>query len=266
MPSDESAPRHDESDDRPPDAVPRPRDRPRESDPEHGSRPETDEPRLSRRRLLAGAGAAASTGLTGCGGRLPGGPPARVDSVGEVEDGRVVWRYPAGAIEGDEDDGIGYASVRFRVFDALGGESDAVAPVLRFDCNSTVGRIAAGRGYRGYEADRFRFRIGVPRTYEDVAGLAALVRPPAWPEVRTTFDYRDAVRELDLLVPRVNSDGTIKVGGRLRPTRAVLPRQLFCSFEVRASRPGPVGRSVVADGRETIDLSTLDLPDGVTLV
>jgi len=150
------------------------------------------------------------------------------------------------------------------VFD-VAGPDQSVEPALTFRLNSTVGDIAAGESYQGYQADWFRFRLGVPRRYDGVAGLRAFVQPNQWPEIRTTYGYRGPRRDLDVRVPDVNTEGTITVDGRFRPPSATLPRQLYCGFEVHASRPGPLGRAVVAAGREMFDLSTLDLPSGVTL-
>ncbi len=65
--------------------------------------------------------------------------------------------------------------------------------------------------------------------------------------------------------PGVNAEGTIVVEGRFRPPGTTLPRQLHCRFEVQASEPGLFGRTVLADGRATFDVSELDLPEGVTI-
>jgi len=105
----------------------------------------------------------------------------------------------------------------------------------------------------------------VPRSYDGVDGLRAFVQPPRWPEIRTTYGYRNSRRDLDVRVPDVNTDGTLTIEGRFRAPGATLPGQLYCGFETRASQRGPLERAVVADGAETFDLSTLDLPDGVTL-
>lgn len=215
---------------------------------------------IPRRGFLAGTAITASVGLAGCGGRLPG-STATVDAAGRRDGDGLVWEYPASAVRGDEDDeGIGYASIRFRAVD-LAGDSGRVVPGLTFTLNSTVGNLDTG----GYRADRFGFRIGVPRSYDGTAGFRAAVEPNTWPELRTSYGYEGAVRELVVTAPDVDTDGTITVDGRFRSSRATLPRQLHCGFEVRASRSGALGRTIVADGRTTFDVSTLDLPDGVSL-
>jgi len=228
-----------------------------------GPAPDTA-PSASRRRVLAALGTAAGAGLAGCAGRLPGNA-ASLDVATRVTDDGLVWDYPAAAVDGEADsDGIGYAAVRFRVLDTAGPDG-AVEPALTLRLNSTVGDIAADEPHRGYQADRFRFRLGVPRSYDDVAGLRAAVDPPAWPALRTTYGYVDGRRTLTVAAPAVHTDGTVTVEGRFRPPGATLPRRLFCGFEVHASRPTPAGRDVVAADREAFDLSALDLPEGVTL-
>lgn len=64
-----------------------------------------------RRRILAGLGAAVTTGLAGCSGRLPGAKPVQLDTDTIVEhdpDPRLLWRYPP---REDDQNGIGYAAV-----------------------------------------------------------------------------------------------------------------------------------------------------------
>lgn len=217
----------------------------------------------SRRRLLACIGTTASVRLAGCSGRLPGNA-VDVDVADRIEEGQLIWDYPASASEDGDSSGIGYAAVRFRVVD-VAGSGGPVTPALTFRLNSTVGDIAADESHQGYRADWFRFRLGVPRSYDGVAGLRAFVQPKQWPEIRTVWGYQDSRRDLVVHAPTVNTHGTITVDGRFRPTDATLPRQVQCGFEVRASRPDPFGRTVVAAGRDMFDLSTLDLPDGITL-
>jgi len=219
---------------------------------------------VSRRRLLTGGVTAVSLGLAGCAGRGPG-AAADVDVATRTDGARILWDYPARAVEGDEDgDGIGYAAIRFRTVGTVGPEQSA-DPALTFRLNSTVGEIAAGESFKGYQVDRFRFRLGVPRSYDDIAGLQASVQPNQWPEIRTAYGYQGSRRDLVVSAPDVNSDGTIIVEGRFRPSRPTLPRQVYCEFEVHASRPGLLGRSVVATDSEMFDVSALDLPEGITL-
>lgn len=221
-------------------------------------------PTVSRRTFLAGGAAAASLGLAGCAGRAPG-TTADIDVAARTDGSQLLWDYPARAVEDDEDsDGIGYAAIRFGVVDTV-GPNTSVDPALTFRLNSTVGGIAAGSSYKGYQADWFRFRLGVPRSYDGLAGLRASVRPRRWPEIQTTYGYHNARRDLVVHAPHVHSDGTIVVEGRFRPPGTTVPRQVHCGFEVHASRSGPLGRRVLATGQELFDLSTVDLPDGITV-
>ena len=220
--------------------------------------------RRSRRRFLAGATASATVGLAGCADRLPG-SAASVDSSTGRDGNTLIWNYPADAAGSDGRDGrIGYGAVRFLARDAA-APPESEAPALRFRLNSTVGGVDGGESAREYRADWFRFRIGVPRTYDGVSGLRASVRPPQWPAVRTTYGYEDGRRELLVEAPDVNEAGTIVVEGRFRPAGQTLPRRLRCQFEVRVSRAGPLGRTVLADGRTAFDVAALDLPDGVSV-
>ena len=201
----------------------------------------------------------ASVGSAGCGGRLP--TTTTADSVVRRDDATVVWAYPASAVRGDEDsEGIGYAAVEFDVSDRA-RNADEVLPTLAFTLNSTVGTTSAGEGY---QADRFRFRFGVPRTYDDTSGFRAFVRPNQWPAVSTTYGYDDGERALVVTAADVNTDGTVTVDGQFRSTDPTLPRRLRCGFEAKASQEGPLGRTVTVDGRTTLDVSTLDLPEGIT--
>lgn len=218
----------------------------------------------SRRRVLAVLATTATAGLAGCAGRLPG-EARSVDATARTDSDTVVWDYPADAVaDGENFEGIGYAAVRLQALDVAETEASASA-VLRFRLNSTVGRTGAAAPSDGYQADWFRFRIGVPRTYEDVSALRAFVQPTAWPALETTYGYRETFRELVVAAPDVHEDGTITVTGRLQPSGRTLPRRLRCQFAVQASQSSPLGRTVVADGTETFDLSALDLPRGVTL-
>lgn len=217
---------------------------------------------LSRRRVLAGGVATASVGLAGCTAHLPGNA-ASVDCQRRLDGDTLVWSYPAGAAQGDGDaltEGIGYAAIRFRAFDAATDQS-AVAPTVRFRLNSTV-----GESDRGYKANWFRFRIGVPRTDDDVSGLRASVQPPQWPEVQTTYGYEGATRDLLVEAPNVNEAGTVTVDGRFRSSGTTLPRRLHCQFEVKASQSGSFGRTVRAEGHATFDVSELALPAEITVL
>lgn len=220
------------------------------------------DPSVSRRGFLAGAATVTSVGFAGCGGRLP--TTTTADSVVRRDDATVVWEYPASAVRGDEDgEAIGYAAIEFDVSDRA-RNADEVLPTLAFALNSTVGPTSAGEGSQGYQADRFRFRIGVPRTYDNTSGFRALVRPNQWPTVSTTYGYDGGERALVVTAADVNTEGTITVDGQFRSTDPTLPRRLRCGFEVQASQEGPLGRTVTVDGRTTLDVSTLDLPEGIT--
>ena len=225
--------------------------------------PTTPTRTVSRRRFLAGATATASVSLAGCTARLPG-KAASVDSRTTRDGNTLIWAYPASAAESDQGfEGIGYAAIRFQVFN-MAVDADSVVPALQFRLNSTVADLAAGKSYQGYQADSFRFHIGVPRTYDGAAGIRAFVQPPQWPDIRTTYGYNGGVRELAVQAPDVHEDGTIIVEGRFQPYDATLPSELHCGFEVQASQTGPLGRTVRADGRETFDVSVIDLPEGIT--
>jgi hypothetical protein len=136
--------------------------------------PTTPTRTVSRRRFLAGVTATASVSLAGCTARLPG-KAASVDSRTTRDGNTLIWAYPASAAESDQGfEGIGYAAIRFQVFN-MAVDADSVVPALQFRLNSTVADLAAGKSYQGYQADSFRFHIGVPRTYDGAAGIRAFV-------------------------------------------------------------------------------------------
>jgi len=219
---------------------------------------------VSRRGALAGASAVAGVALAGCAGRLPGDTADVGSELGRGDD-TLRWEYPADAVApGDESGGIGYASIRFRALDSA-QNADRVAPVLRFRLNSTVADIAAGESYQDYRADWFRFWVGVPRTYREHAGLRVSVEPNAWPEIETTYGYRNALRELAVHAPDVREPGTVVVEGQFRSPEETLPRRLHCGFEVQASRSGLLGRTVHVRDRAVFDAAELDLPEGVSV-
>lgn len=220
---------------------------------------------ISRRRVLAGAAATASVSLAGCGGRFPN-SATTVDATTHRDGNALVWEYPASAVQANGDgDRIGYASIHLEAVD-LAWDTDRVMPGLRFTLNSTVGDAGSSERAGGYQADWFRFRIGVPRSYDDTSSFRAFVQPNQWPELRVIYDYVDAVRELEVMAPDVDTDGTIRIEGRFQSSSTTLPRQLHCGFDVQASRSTMLGRTVTAGGRATFDVSTLDRPDEVTLV
>lgn len=135
---------------------------------------------------------------------------ASVDSRTTRDGNTLIWASLASAAESDQrDEGIGYAAIRFQVFN-MTVDADSVVPALQFRLNSTVADLAAGESYQGYQADSFRFHIVVPRTY-DGAGLRAFVQPPQWSDIRTTYGYNGAVRELAVQAPDVHEEGTIIV-------------------------------------------------------
>jgi hypothetical protein len=226
--------------------------------------PTTPTRTVSRRRFLAGVTATASVSLAGCTARLPG-MAASVDSRTTRDGNTLIWASLASAAESDQGfEGIGYAAIRFQVFN-MTVDADSVVPALQFRLNSTVADLAAGESYQGYQADSFRFHIVVPRTYDGAAGLRAFVQPPQWSDIRTTYGYNGAVRELAVQAPDVHEE-TIIVEGRFQSYDATLPSELHCGFEVQASQSGPLGRAVRADGRETFDVSVINLPEGITTV
>lgn len=219
---------------------------------------------LSRRRFLASATATGTVGFAGCSGHLPGNAET-IDSSIKRDENTLIWNYPASAVQRNgRNEGIGYAAIRFRAVNTAADTSSA-APVLGFRLNSTVGDIAAGKSYQGYQADWFQFYVGVPQTYDGLSGLRTFVQPLSWPELQTTYGYEDSVRELSVKAPCVNEKGTITVDGRFRPSRATFPRELHCQFKIQASQSGTFGRTVLANGRATFDVSELDLPEGVTV-
>lgn len=225
--------------------------------------PDSDHSRsVSRRSFITGAAVTASVGLAGCGGRFLN-SAENVDTAMQREEDTLVWEYPASAVEATEEgEGIGYASIQFQAFDRA-WNTDQVAPGLRFRLHSTVGDAATSDS--GYQADSFRFRIGVARNFGATSQFRAFVQPTQWPELHTTYGYEGARRELVVTAPSVGTDGTIIVEGRFQSPRATLPRQLHCGFEANVSQPGLLGRRIAADGQTTFDVSMLDLPDGVTL-
>lgn len=207
----------------------------------------------SRRRVLAALGTAVAGSLAGCGGRVPGFGPDDVDTVTtEMTDG-LRWEYPQTAVADGDADGIGYASVTLD----YPLSRDTPAPALRFTLNSTVGDIAASEGYREYEADWFRFRLGPPPAYTSQHPYEWRVQPPPFPDLSVGYDRRAGRRELVVSAPELGTDGTITIPVVFVPSEEPLPAALFCAVTVQASEPGALGETVRTTGRGTLDLESL---------
>lgn len=206
--------------------------------------------RPSRRAVLASVGAATTTALAGCGGRIPGTGPQRIDAEETTEtdqDPRLVWQYPPR--EGDTE-GIGYASVEARVLRREGS-----APEARLTFNSTIGGIASAEPYEGYQPDWFRFRIRPPETYDGGLAHAVRVEPPGqWEGFAAYYDVQGSVRRTTVELRDVDTQGTIQIPAVFDPGTDPLPDRLHCSFTVQASRPGLLGRTVRVADRGTLPL------------
>lgn len=210
--------------------------------------PSTRPLRRTRRGVLAGLGTALTASLAGCGGRLPGTAPARIDATATVEDDEIRWAYPP--TDGDRE-GIGYAAVSF---DRL-VRRDRTAPAMRLECNSTIGGLASSVPYRNYRPDWFRFRIAPPASYASRTGFAVRVEPPGqWEGFGAYYDTRGGRRWFVAELRGVDTQGTIIVPVVFDPQGESLPTSLHCSFTVQASRPGPLGKTVRATGDGTLDV------------
>lgn len=203
----------------------------------------------SRRRVLAALGTAVVGGLGGCNGRLPG-RSERLDAerTDEAGEGELRWRYPPR--DGDRD-GIGYAEVavdrRLR--------RASLPPALRLTLASTVGGIAAGEPYRDYRLDRARFRLWPPETYAATLHHSVRVAPPGqWEGFSTYYDIRGDVRRTTIELRNVETQGTIEIPAVFDPGAAPLPDRLHCSFTLRASDPGFLGKTVRVAGQGTLPL------------
>jgi hypothetical protein len=211
----------------------------------------TTDDRTPRRRVLAGLGTALAAAVAGCGGRVPGGA-ATLDAETTVEadpDPRVHWQYPPR--DGDRA-GIGYAAVEaVRARRREGGR-----PTLRLAFNSTVGGIAADEPYRGYRAERFRFRVWPPSTDEGRSTYSVRVEPPSgqWDDFGVSYDLRGGIRRTTIELRSIDTQGTIVVPAVFVPSTAALPEQLHCSFTVRASRPGVLGKTVRITDRGSLPI------------
>jgi len=200
----------------------------------------------SRRAFLAAVGAGTAAALAGCAGRLPGTDPEQVDTERTVEAGEISWEYPPN----DDAEGIGYASVELDRDRTV----ERSPPAYRLTLNSTVRGSHASEPYTGYHADRFRFRVGPPAAYAARHGFEMRVQPPPWPEIALRYDRRGGRRALVVESEQFGSDGTITFDLLFVPGGDPAPQRLHCSFEVQASRSGPLGKTVSADGRGTIEL------------
>lgn len=202
--------------------------------------------RATRRRVLAGFGAAVTAGLAGCSGRLPGTGPERLDVESTVETDttpRVLWEYPPR--EGEQD-GIGYAEVEVDWIRRRNGDPR----VIRLTFNSTVGGLAASEPYTGYRPDWFRFRI---RPSTSRINYRTYVEPPGqWEGFSAYYDRQGGVRRTTVELRDVGTRGTIQIPARLSLGGDSLPDGLHCSFTARVSRPGLFGESVRVSGRDTL--------------
>lgn len=209
--------------------------------------PSSDRPTATRRRLLAGLGTAAAAGLAGCAGRLPGGH-ATAEAEAIVETNRIRWEYPP--TEGDSE-GIGYAAVSVEGL----VRRQRLPPALRLAFNSTVGMLASGEGYEGYEPDWFRFRVEPPYGYERLNSFEVRVEPPGqWEGFSAYYDRQGVHRRFFLELRDVDTEGTILVPAVFDPGAGALPERLRCSFAVQVSRPGPLGKTVRVSGTETLEV------------
>lgn len=202
----------------------------------------------TRRRVLAGFGAAVTAGLAGCSGRLPGTGPERLDAESTVETDtttRILWEYPPR--EGERD-GIGYAEVEVDRIRRRNGDPRAI----RLTFNSTVGGPAAGEPYTGYRPDWFRFRIW-PSTSR--ISYRTFVEPPGqWEKFSAYYDRQAGIRRTVVELRDVGTRGTIQIPAHLSLDGDPLPDGLHCSFTARVSRPGLLGEAVRVSGRDTLPL------------
>ena len=158
---------------------------------------------------------------------------------------QIRWEYPPR----DDADGVGYAAVRTDRFVGEGARRSAV----RLEFNSTVGGLAAAEPYRGYRADRFRFRVRPPTDL--IYDLR--VAPPrgGWEGFGAWYDVQGGVQRATVELRDIDSKGTIHMPAVFDPRSAGLPDRLHCSFSVRASRPGAFGKTVRASGRGSLPLA-----------
>lgn len=211
------------------------------------SRSDPERPvRTHRRQLLAGAATAAVAGTAGCSAL---GRASLSTEVIEDSDRRIAWGYPR--TDGDTS-GIGYAALSY---------DRRVAPgtsALRFTLNTTVADLSTVESYNGYEADWFRARVGTPGRYQQEHGDASIyVRPPGgWKEFGARYENGAAGRELVVEFRQIDTEGTIEIPLIVDPGGDPVPPSLRCSFEVQASKPGVLGRTVRASdaGRLAFDL------------
>lgn len=200
----------------------------------------------TRRRILVGAGSTASVSLTGCVSRLPGIEPGSVDTETTTERNKLSWTYPP---TDDGSNGIDYASVR------VDGPFHRKHPsAVRFRFNSTVGGIASGESYEGYEANWFRFRVGLPADYPSSNTARFRVQPPPWPEIRVRYDRRGGRRDLVVDVPTVNSGGTIEIPFVVDPASNAPLKRLRCSFAAQVSQSNVLGKTVRVTSQGTLEL------------
>ena len=202
----------------------------------------------SRRHALLGLGTAILGSLGGCSGRLPG-RAERLDAESTVEGGEEIrWQYPPR--DGDRD-GLGDAGVavdrRLR--------RASLPPALRLTLDSTVGGIAASEPFRDYRLDSVRFRLWPPTRSEAALHHSVRVAPPGqWDGFSASYDLRGDIRRTTVELRNVETQGTVEIPAVFDPGAAPLPDRLHCSFALRASRPGFLGKTVRVVGRETLPL------------
>lgn len=211
-----------------------------------------DDDRIPRRGVLAGLGTAVTSSLAGCGSQFPGVGAEQLDVETTVEHDqypRILWKYPPR--EGDTE-GIGYASVEVdRVI-----QRDASSPAIKLKFNSTIGRLASDEPYRGYHPDWFRFRVWPPTTYEGRLQYRLFVEPPGqWEQFSAYYEIQGNTRRTTIELQNVDTQGTIVIPAVFDPEGNSLPSRLHCSFTVRASWSGLLGKSVRVSEKETLPLT-----------
>lgn len=210
-----------------------------------------DDSHVSRRQVVAGFGTVAASAFAGCSGGLPGTEPAQLDTETTVErdpDPRLLWRYPP---REDDREGIGYAAVEAdRIIQQ---ENRPSAIYLNF--NSTIGRLASSKPYKGYHPDWFRFRIWPPATYQGRVNHHVRVEPPGqWEDFSTYYDMQGNVRRTTVELRNVETQGTIMIPAVFDSGNNQLPDRLHCSFTVQASRPGILEKTIRVADQGTLQL------------
>lgn len=212
--------------------------------------PSFDADDWTRRRVLGGLGTGAALGLAGCAGRVPGISPESVSATEIGDEHELVWRYPRADTDGADEDGIGYVAAELTDPASLGEPGSELSLTLE----STVGGLAASEQYREYEADWVRYRLGPPAGYPP-SEYEFRVQPPTWPAIEVSYDRRSGRRELVIELDEIDSGGTITLSAFFLARSGRRPERLHCSFTVQATQPGPLGRTVRANGHGTLPVA-----------